>query len=87
MSGLASNALAGLDVVVGEFRRTSSRATRAPSGSKTRLGALPDQTALEFRQRAKHVKDQPPLRGRRVEGFGQAAEPDASQPKGLDGFD
>jgi hypothetical protein len=32
--------------------------------------------ALELRQRANHMKNQPPLRGRRVEGFGQAAKPD-----------
>ena len=34
-----------------------------------------------------HVKNQPPLCGRRVEGFGQAAKTDASQAQGLDGFD
>jgi hypothetical protein len=33
------------------------------------------------------VKDKPTLRRRRVEGFGQAAEPDTSQPQFLDGFD
>jgi hypothetical protein len=33
------------------------------------------------------VKNQPPLRGRCVKGFGQAAKPDASHPKVLDGFD
>jgi hypothetical protein len=37
------------------------------------LGALSDQTALEFRQRSKHVKNEPPLCGRRIEGLGQAA--------------
>jgi len=63
MSGLASG---DLYVVVGEFGRASSRATRAPSSGEARLGALPDQTSLEFRQRAKHVKNQPALRGRRV---------------------
>jgi hypothetical protein len=51
------------------------------------LGALPDQAALEFRQRAKHMRDQPPLRSRRVERFGQAAKPDAPEPQGLDGLD
>jgi hypothetical protein len=49
MSGLASIALAPLDVVVGEFRRTASGAAGAPRGGETRLGALSDQTALEFR--------------------------------------
>jgi hypothetical protein len=41
----------------------------------------PDQTALEFRQRTEYVKNEPPLRGRRVERFRQAAKPDASHPK------
>jgi hypothetical protein len=66
--------LGGLDVVISEFRRTASGTAETPRGGKTRLGALADQTALEFRQRTKHVKNQPPLRGRRVEGFGQAAK-------------
>ena len=51
------------------------------------MGALADQAALEFRQRTKHVKDKPPLRGRRVEGLGQAAEPDTPQPQSFNGFD
>jgi hypothetical protein len=42
---------------------------------------------LGFRQRAEHVKDKPTLRGRRVEGFGQAAKADTSQSQFLDGFD
>jgi hypothetical protein len=66
----------GLDVVVSEFWRTASGSARAPGGCEARLGALPDQAALELRQRAEHVKNQPPLRGRRVEGFGQAAKSD-----------
>jgi hypothetical protein len=32
------------------------------------LGALSDQAALEFRQRAEHMKDEPPLRGQRASG-------------------
>jgi hypothetical protein len=62
-------------------------AAGAPRGGKARLRALADQAALEFRQRTKHVKDQPPLRGRRVEGFGQTAKPDTPHPQGFDGFD
>jgi len=42
------------------------RFARAAGGGKAGLGALTDQTALEFRQCAEHVKNQPPLRGRRV---------------------
>ena len=34
----------------------------ASSGDETCLGALPDQAALEFRQSAKHLKNQPPKR-------------------------
>jgi hypothetical protein len=74
--GVGQQRLGGLDVVAGEFWRTPSGAARAPSGGEAGLGALPDQAALEFRQRAKHVKNQPPLCGRRVEGFGQTAKPD-----------
>ena len=85
--GIGEHRLSGLDVVVRQFRRTASRAANAPRGGKACLGALSDQAALEFRQRAEHVKDQPPLRRRRVEGFGQAAKPDVSQPQFLDGFD
>ena len=32
------------------------------------------------------MKNEPPLRGRRVEGFGQAPKSDASHPQGFDGF-
>ena len=40
-----------------------------------------------IRQRGKHVKNKPTLRGRRVEGFGQTAKADSFQPQFLDGFD
>jgi hypothetical protein len=46
-----------------------------------RLGALPDQAALEFSQRAKHMKNKPAQRSRRVEGFSQAAKTDAPHPQ------
>src|SRR5215217_4813711 len=78
--GIGKHRLGGLDVILGEFRRTASGAAKTPRGSKTRFGTLPDQAALEFRQRTEHVKNQPPLRGRRVESFGQAAKPDSSEP-------
>jgi len=48
---------------------TASGAARAAGGGKAGLGALTDQTALEFRQCEKPAT----LRGRRVERFGQAA--------------
>ena len=76
MSGLASIALAASMSSSVSFGGRPPVRPSAPRGGKTRLGALPDQAALEFRQRAEHVKNQPPLRGRRVEGFGQAAKPD-----------
>jgi hypothetical protein len=38
------------------------------------LRALADQTALKFGQRAEHVNNQPPLRGRRVECFWSGCE-------------
>ncbi len=85
--GIGQHRLGGLDVGVREFRRPASGAPNAPRGGEARLGTLPDQAALELRQRAEHMKNQPPLRGRRVEGFGQAAKADALQPQFLDGFD
>ena len=72
--GIGEHRFGRLNVVVGEFWRTPSRPAGAARGGKARSGALADQTALEFRQRAKHVKNQPPLRSRRVERLGQAAE-------------
>jgi hypothetical protein len=47
--GIGEQRLGGLDVVVREFRRPASGAASAPRGGKPRLGALPDQAALEFR--------------------------------------
>ncbi len=48
---IGQHRLGGLDVVVCELRRTPSPAAKTPGGRQTRLGALPDQTALEFRER------------------------------------
>ena len=79
--GIGEHRLGGLDVVVGEFRRPASGAANTPRGGEARLGALADQAALELRQRPEHVKDQPALRGRSIEGFGQAAKPDTSHPR------
>ena len=76
-----------IEVVFCQLERTTPGAAKPTRGGKARLGAFPDQTALEFRKRAKHVENQPPLFGRRVEGFGQAAKPDASDPQIVDGFD
>jgi hypothetical protein len=56
MSGIGEHCLGGPDVALREFRRTACSAARAPRGGKARLGAFPDQAALEFRQRAKHEK-------------------------------
>ncbi len=67
---ISEHRLSGFDVVVRQFRRTPSRAANTPRGGKACLRALSDETALEFRQRAKHVKNKPPLCSRRVEGFG-----------------
>jgi len=47
--GIGEHRLGGLDIVIGEFRGASSSAAGAPRGGKARLGALPDQAALEFR--------------------------------------
>ena len=70
--GIGQQRLGGFDVVIGEFWRAASGAAKPTRGGEARLGAFPDQTALEFRKRAKHVKNQPTLRGRRVERFGQS---------------
>ena len=69
--GVGQHRFGSLDVVVGEFWRTTSGAASAPSGGKPRLGTLSDQATLEFRQCSEYVKNQPPLRGRRVEGFAE----------------
>jgi len=78
MSGLASIALAA------SMSSCASLGGRPPVRPARRAAArpawvrLPDQAAYEFRQRAKHVKNKPTLRRRRVESFGQAAKTDAS---------
>src|SRR5271169_4038195 len=59
MSGLASIALAASISSSVSFGG-SSGAAGAPRGGKARLGALPDQAALEFGQRAKHMNPFPP---------------------------
>jgi len=84
MSGLASIALATSMSSSGKFWRATSGAAGASSSSQACLSTLADQTALEFRQRAEHVKNEPPLRGRRIEGFSQAAKPDAPDPQAFD---
>jgi hypothetical protein len=85
--GIGEHCLGGLDVVPREFWRTASSAARAPRGGKARLGAFPDQPSLEFRQRSKHMKKKPSLRGRRVDGFGQAAKTDADSGRSSDTAD
>src|SRR3954447_2241871 len=57
--GIGEQRLGGFDVILGEFRWTTSGAAKSPGGGQTRLSALPDQAALEFRQRPKHMKNQP----------------------------
>jgi putative membrane protein len=73
--GIGEQRLDGLDVVVREFRRSAFGAADAPRGGKPRLRAFPGQAALEFRQRAKHVKNKPTLRSRRVEGSVRLRKP------------
>ena len=72
--GIGQHRLGSFDVIFGEFRRSPAGTAKAPRGGQTCLSTLPDQAALEFRQRAEHVKNQPSLRGRRIESFGQAAK-------------
>jgi hypothetical protein len=54
--GVGRHRFGSLDVVVSELWRTTSGAAGAPSGGSPRLGTLPDQAALEFRQCSEHVK-------------------------------
>src|SRR5271170_2161668 len=61
--GVGEHRLGSLDVVIGEFRRSPDGTASTPRGGEARLGTLPDQAALEFRQRTKHVKNEPALRG------------------------
>jgi hypothetical protein len=53
---IGEHRLGGLDVLVREFWRTPSGAARTPSRGEAGLGALSDQAALEFRQRAKQYR-------------------------------
>jgi len=76
----------GFKVVLCQLSWTAPRSACAPSNGKAGLGALSDQAALDLRQRAKHVKNQPPLCGRRVGALGRAAKPDTPVPQGFDGF-
>jgi len=85
--GIGEQCSRSFKVVFCKLRRPAARAAGAPGGGKAGLGPLTDQTALEFRECAEHVKNEPPLRGRRIEGFRQTAKPDASHPQVLDGFD
>ena len=79
--GIGEHCPRRFELVLCELRRAASGTAGPSRRREARLGALPDQAALEFRQRAKHVKNQPALRGRRVKSFGQAAKPDAPHPK------
>ena len=63
------------------------RCGRPPRGGKSRLGPLADQAPFKLGQSAEHMKYEPPLRGRRVERFGQATKPDISRPAISDRFD
>jgi hypothetical protein len=61
------------------LRRSATSAAYSLGGGKPRAGPLTDEAALELRQGAEHMKHQQPLRGRGVDGLGQAAKPDPSQ--------
>ena len=50
--GISEHRLGGLDVILSEFRRTTAGTAKTPGSGQTRLSTLPDQAALEFRQRA-----------------------------------
>jgi hypothetical protein len=57
--GIGEQRSRDIKVVFCQLWWTASGAAGAPSGHETRSGALPDQTALEFCECPKHVKDQP----------------------------
>lgn len=54
---------------------------------QARARSLPDQPALELRERAEHVKHEASLRRRRVKSFRQAAKVDPAFSQRLHGFD
>src|ERR1700732_3323575 len=66
---------------------------RPPVRPTRRAAARPAWVRSRIRLRSNsanvpnHVKNQPTLRGRRVEGFVQPAKTDTFQPQFLDGFD
>jgi len=68
--GISQQRPGSLDVIVREFRRPPPLAAKATGSREARLRSLADQAAFKFRERTEHVKNQPPLRGRGVEGFG-----------------
>ena len=47
--GIGKQRSRDIEVVFGEFRRSTSGATCAASSGEARLGSLPDQTPLELR--------------------------------------
>jgi hypothetical protein len=61
-----------------QHRRTAAVATASSCGGKPRHGALADQVALELRERAEHVEDEPAAAGRRVDALVQRTKPDVS---------
>jgi hypothetical protein len=83
--GISQHRFGSFDVVVGEFWQSASSAAK-PTGCGEPARVRSRKAALELSERTKHVKHEPPLCGR-LEGFGQAAKPDASHPKIFDGFD
>jgi hypothetical protein len=64
------------------YRRTAAARRQAETllerpvfGVKRPLSNAGEFAVRAAGQCAEHVKDQPPLRGRRIEGFGQATKP------------
>src|SRR5689334_16666789 len=55
---IGESRLGRLDVVIGEFCRTSFGTAKSPRGGKTCLSALTDQTMLDFHERAAYMKHQ-----------------------------
>ena len=76
-----------VNIVFGQFGWSPARSACSPCGGETRLGTFASEAALELGERSKHMKHEPTLRRRRVDGFREAAKADVPKTQGLDGFD
>src|SRR5450631_2792412 len=64
----------------------SKFSTASLGGGKTRTGAFNNQSPLKLCERTHHVKDQSPLRRRRINRFGERPKPDFARSQSVNDF-